>query len=88
MAPGSFFEEGDRDDLEAVLLSLEDLWKLVESGQTIVVPVNKDGEISLGLERAELRQRAPSIYETICRHINEMADVHGKEIADGNLATY
>lgn len=77
MAPGSFFEEGNVADLDAVLGPLSILWKHLREGLSIVVPVTKAGDVSLGLERAELRTRAPSIYNTICHHVREMGDAYG-----------
>lgn len=73
----SYFVEGDVDDLDAVLDSIRDLWERLENGHTVVVPINKEGEVSLGLERAELRERAPSIYEAITMHIEEMCASFG-----------
>jgi hypothetical protein len=83
MALGSFFEENSENDLDAVLASLKPLWTRLENGLAVIFPVNDAGEISLGLERAELRQRAPSIYETICRHVEEMCAAHGGERLNG-----
>ncbi len=78
MHEGSFFEEDNLGDLNAVLGDIEELWDhLKETEDTIVIPVTPAGQISLGLERAELQQRAPSIYKTIEMHINEMANVYG-----------
>jgi hypothetical protein len=76
MASGAFFMEGNERDLDAVLLSLGDLWDKLEEGRTVVIPINQEGEISLGLERARLRQTAPSIYDTIKNHVNEMCVAH------------
>lgn len=85
MARGSFFEEGSDSDLDAVLQSLSVLWTRLQSGLSVVFPVNGDGDVSLGLERAELRERAPSIYDTIVRHVHEMCAAHGfREAADGD----
>ncbi len=77
MAAGSFFEEGNEDDLDAVLAALSVLWTRLENDLTVVFPVNHLNEISLGLERAELKKRAPSIYDTICKHVEEMCAAHG-----------
>ncbi len=78
MHEGSFFEEDNLDDLDAVLEDIEDLWAhLKETDDSVVIPVTSAGQISLGLERAELVQRAPSIYKTIEMHITEMANVYG-----------
>jgi len=79
MAPGSFFEEHNPADLDAVLTALKELWARLDDGDIIVFPVNEQDEISLGLERAELRSRAPSIYNTIATHVREMQMAHGWE---------
>jgi hypothetical protein len=81
MSAGSFFEEGNEADLDAVLVRLGTLWTIAEDGKSIVIPVTSDGEVSLGLERAELRERAPSIYEAICRHVGEMCEAFGSREA-------
>jgi hypothetical protein len=77
MSPGSFFKDDSEADLDEVLGTLEELWRHLKSGKTIVIPVTDDGKVSLGLERAELPQRAPTIYEAICRHVGEMCDSYG-----------
>ncbi len=78
MHEGAFFEEDNLKDLNAVLEDIEELWDhLKETTVSVVIPVTSAGQISLGLERAELQQRAPSIYKTIEMHINEMANVYG-----------
>lgn len=77
MTPGSFFKEGNEDDLDAVLRQIKELWAKLGDGDTIVIPVTKEGKVSLGLERAELPSRAPTIYEAIERHVNEMCDAYG-----------
>lgn len=85
MAAGSFFEEGNSADLDKVLQKLKILWLKLANNTTVVIPVNDKGEVSLGLERAELPIRAPSIYETITRHVSEMAAAHGsRKAADGS----
>lgn len=77
MSPGSFFQQNNEYDLDCVLLRIKGLWEHLESGGKIVVPLNPAGEISLGLERAMLREKAPVIYDTIVRHIEEMQDTFG-----------
>ena len=77
MGPGSFFLEGCAQDLDAVLLTLRQLWSYLEDGRFIVFPVNNEGEISLGLERAKLKEKAPSIHDTISNHVKEMSDSYG-----------
>lgn len=84
MAANAFFEEGNGDDLNYVLDALANLWGLLrgDPGEgvkevTVIIPVNSDGKVSLGLERAELPQRAPSIYATIEQHVQEMCDAYG-----------
>lgn len=77
MGPGSFFSEDCARDLDAVLLTLGELWPYLEDGGFVVFPVNNEGEISLGLERAKLKEKAPSIYDTISNHVKEMSDSYG-----------
>lgn len=77
MASGSFFEEGNAVDLDNVLSRIEVLWGRLKDGHTIVIPINEDGEVSLGLERARLKEVAPSIYSTIVQHVEEMSNVYG-----------
>lgn len=76
MTPGSFFREGSENDLDAVLDRIGGLWKQLEEGRSLVIPVNEEGDPSLGLERARLKERAPSIYETIRNHTKEMCDAY------------
>lgn len=82
MAVGSFFEEGNASDLDFVFNALSGLWTILKGAGrlgpgTIVIPVTAEGKVSLGLERAELPQRAPSIYATIETHVSEMCDAYG-----------
>lgn len=86
MSEGSFFAEHNESDLDAVLGKLQELWDMLRDGLTVVFPVNNDGRVSLGLERAELPRRAPTIYEAIERHVREMGDTFGvREALDGSL---
>lgn len=77
MSPGSFFTEGNEADMDSVLKALEELWNMLSEGKMVVFPINAAGEISLGLERAELKERAPTIYEAITRHVGEMGNSYG-----------
>jgi hypothetical protein len=79
MHEGSFFFEDKISDMEAVLGDLKALWNYLKLDPhvQVVIPVTSAGEISLGLERAQLKERAPSIYATIVTHIQEMAAVYG-----------
>jgi hypothetical protein len=77
MSPGSFFREGNEDDLDAVLLRLKMLWDKLEDGQTVVIPINDNGDPSLGLERALLKDKAPTIYAAIQTHVGEMSKAFG-----------
>lgn len=77
MSPGSFFAEGNEKDMDAVLESIEELWTHLENGKHVVFPMTENGEVSLGLERAKLRQKAPSIYTTIENHVEEMCNSFG-----------
>lgn len=67
MAHGSFFAEDNAEDLKVVEDDLAGLRKLLEEGRNVIIPVSRQTEkISLGAERAQLRQRAPSLYKLIC----------------------
>lgn len=77
MAAAAFFSEHSENDLEDVIDDLSKVWQALEKGATVVIPVTEEGKPSLGLERAELPRRAPSIYQTICMHINEMSAIYG-----------
>lgn len=82
MAYESFFREGDADALEAILSAIEELWKKLKNGETIVIPVNQYRKVSLGLERARLNELAPSLYETIAQHVEEMVASYGGRDAE------
>ena len=77
MTASSFFEEGNDDDLDAVLDDLALVYDQLRSGKTVVIPVTTSGEVSLGLERARLQTKAPSIYKTISTHVEEMVACYG-----------
>lgn len=80
MSQASFFSEDSEADLDAVLISFQELWVALKDGKAVVIPViEKTGLPSLGCERAELPQRAPTIYEAICRHVREMSDTYGAD---------
>lgn len=72
MTPGSFFAEGSESDLDSVLQRIGSLWDKLDNGKHIIIPVTPAGEPSLGLERARLREKAPSIYNVIATHVGEM----------------
>lgn len=83
MADGSFFTEGSAPDLDVVLGDLLHVWSRLKQGMSVVIPVLPDNyEPSLGLQRAELKERAPSIYETIQLHVHEMAAFYGSRFVD------
>lgn len=83
MSEVSFFSEDRVEDMEFVLDDLAEVWEHLNDGATVVIPVTPEGKPTLGLERAELPKRAPSIYEAICRHVGEMVDAFGDpEVVD------
>lgn len=85
MGESAFFADDSDADMDAVLKTIGGLWAKLEAGETIVIPVTKSGAVSLGLERAMLKERAPSIYNTIEMHVREMGDAFGyQEVADEN----
>ena len=77
MALSAFMSERSESDLDAVLADLTGLWSRLRDGETIVIPVTSYGDVSLGLERARLKEFAPSIYATIVQHVAEMGDAYG-----------
>lgn len=85
MAEHAFFDEFSERDLEDVIDDLSVVWEALKMGSTVVIPVTAVGKPSLGLERAELERRAPTIYNTICMHVKEMGQVYGLvEAPDGS----
>lgn len=81
MTEESFFYEGDSKALMKVLDGLKLLWLALKDGRDVIIPVTKEGEVSLGLERARLKEFAPSIYATIVKHVEEMGQSYGYEVA-------
>jgi len=79
MGRGSFFDESSARDLDDVLARIHILWDYLEEGSTLVIPTTTEGEVSLGLERARLKEVAPSIYNTITNHVQEMCNSFGKK---------
>jgi hypothetical protein len=62
----SEYMTGTLDDFEAVVGDLRDIELLADIGQRdILLPMNKDGTISLGCGLAELPLRAPHLYGMI-----------------------
>lgn len=80
MARGSFFEEGNAEDRAVLEGDLAKLRDLLVKGVTVVIPLNREtGKPSFGLERAQLVQRAPSLYALICDTIEALASEFGSE---------
>jgi len=77
MSKESFFSDSIPSHMLTVLDDIAAVWQLLDEDKTIVIPVNVGGKPTLGLERAELPQRAPLIYDAICRHVAEMDAVYG-----------
>lgn len=83
MTDDAFFSEGQQEDEDAILTAIAHLWVLLRQGITVVIPMTKEGKVSLGCERAELPQRAPTLYRLIETHVQEMCDAYGvKDVAD------
>lgn len=86
MTEASFFKEDVEGDMDDVLTDLKKVWDQLKDNRTVVIPVTTDGKVSLGLERAQLPERAPSIYKAIETHVEEMVANYGSrrvEAADG-----
>jgi hypothetical protein len=86
MTEAAFFKEGVEADIDNVLADLAKVWAQLKDGGTVVIPVTTDGKVSLGLDRAQLRERAPSVYKTIEMHVEEMVANYGSRrvgAADG-----
>lgn len=78
MARGSFFEEGNEADRKVVEDDLAGLEALLKEGKRVIIPVSNQAEkISLGLERAQLTVRAPSLYKLICDRIEAFVSEYG-----------
>lgn len=77
MTEDAFFAEGSAKDEDAVLVALGKVWAELKMRKTVVIPVTPDGRVSLGLERAELPKRSPSLYKLIETHVQEMCDAYG-----------
>lgn len=82
MAPGSFFQEGNLTDRNSVIDALNKIEDMLDGGSQIVVPVTAEGEISLGLERARLKEVAPSLYAIIKERFEAFADSYGGRDAE------
>lgn len=80
MTEASFFKEGSESDMDIVLADLKQVWDALKDGNTVVIPITADQEVSLGRERAELPTRAPSIYSAIQMHVREMCENYGSKI--------
>lgn len=77
MSPASFFSDRDTEDFMAICEDLHKVWQLVREGVTVIVPVTPEGRVSLGLERAELKKRAPTLYTLIQEEIANMVYFYG-----------
>lgn len=78
MARGSFFEKGNADDRKIVETDLAGLENLLKEGKKVVIPVSRQTmTISLGLERAQLPQRAPDLYDLICDTVAKFEAEYG-----------
>jgi hypothetical protein len=78
MARGSFFEENSESDRKAVEADLAALELLLKDGKKVVIPVSRQTmTISLGLERAQLPHRAPTLYKLICDTIDRFEVEYG-----------
>lgn len=82
MAPGSFFQEGNLTDRNSVIDALNKIEDMLDGGSQIVVPVTAESEISLGLERARLKEVAPSLYAIIKERFEAFADSYGGRDAE------
>lgn len=79
MAESSFFYDGDSHDRVTVDRDLSKLRHYLEKGVDCVIPIEKaSGLISLGLERARLRETAPSLYGRISEMIRSFGTDYGE----------
>lgn len=85
MNPGAFFRADNAKDIADVEEALTRVEQFLEDGGRVVIPVTADGEISLGLERARLREVAPDIYDLICSSVASfVAKYGGAHVKDGS----
>lgn len=78
MARTSFFEEDSENDRKAIEADLAALELLLKEGRNVIIPVSRQTmTISLGLERAQLPHRAPSLYKLICDTIDRFEVQYG-----------
>lgn len=71
MTAGAFFSDDNYQDSAHVLRALHTIEQRLLAGETFVIPVTEEGEPSLGLERARLREKAPRIYQAIKTRVEE-----------------
>jgi hypothetical protein len=78
MARGSFFEKGNPEDRKIVETDLAGLENLLKEGKQVIIPVSRQTmTISLGLERAQLPQRAPDLYQLIVDTVERFEREYG-----------
>lgn len=78
MARGSFFEKGNEADRKIVETDLAGLEELLKAGKQVIIPVSRQTmTISLGLERAQLPERAPDLYKLICDTVDRFESEYG-----------
>jgi len=63
--PGTGFMTDCPFDMGQVMTDLMKVERLIAEGKRVVVPITKEGRISLGCGLAELPYRAPLVYATI-----------------------
>ncbi|USM11531.1 hypothetical protein vBCbaSRXM_86 [Citromicrobium phage vB_CbaS-RXM] len=77
MTLSAFFH--DRSLSAHIRLVFRDLLAVEEAAKKsdVVVPVTKDGHISLGLGLARLDQTSPTTYKMICAYLDSLAENFG-----------
>jgi hypothetical protein len=73
--PGNGFMSDSPFDMSYVMVDLLEVDRHIANGQRVVVPITKEGRVSLGCGLAELPYRAPLVYATIERWFRSLKGV-------------
>lgn len=72
-----FSEERFLEAIGHIAFDLDAVDKHLKDGKDVIIPLDENGEISLGLGLAELDKRAPSVYAFICEAVEMLAEKYG-----------